>query len=347
MAGLDFGHGGNYGYGEDVIDFSSNINPIVPPAKLKREMFKNWGRVVSYPDPEARDLVKEIANHWKIGKENILTGNGAVELIYLVIFALKPGKVLIFSPTFSEYERASRIVNAKVKFIPLDKNNFKLNFPKNFYPDLTFICNPNNPTGNLVLKDNNLSFKSKFFVIDEAFMDFLPGQKRLTFIPKAVKNKNIVVIRSFTKFFSIPGLRLGYLIAHKDLIKSFRKYQIPWNVNSFAQIAGKVLINDKEYIRRTRELINKERNFLFDEINRVRGLKCFSSVTNFLLVKIKNGHLTSKLIKKLLLDKKILIRDCSNFRNLGNKFFRISVRGRKENRALIQALKGFLNKDDG
>lgn len=345
MADLVFQHGGNYKYGKDILDFSSNINPIMPPVKLKEEIIKNWKIIASYPDPEAKDLTKSLANYWKIKEENILIGNGAVDLIYLITFGLKPEKILIFSPTFSEYERASRLINAKIKFAPLG-NNFELNFPKDFHPDLTFICNPNNPTGNLLIKDRNLNFKSKFFVIDEAFMDFLLEQEKLTFIPEVVKNKRIIVIRSFTKFFSIPGLRLGYLVAHKDMINLFKKYRVPWNVNAFAQIAGKVLINDKDCIPKTIKFIEKERRFLFSEINKIKNLQCFPSVTNFLLVKIKDKKLTSTILKNRLISEKILIRDCSNFRGLDDKFIRAAVRLHKENLKLIEALKKCYDRDN-
>lgn len=342
MVNLRLGHGGNYNYGTDVIDFSSNINPIKPPWRLKKEIIRNWEKITSYPDPEAKDLRMKLARYWKIKIDNILIGNGAVELIYLVCLALKPEKVLIFIPTFSEYERASKIIKSKIKFKSLNKNNFELTPSNKLKPDLTFICNPNNPTGNLLLKNRNLNFKSKFFVIDEAFMDFLPQQKRLTFIPKAVESKRIIVIRSFTKFFSIPGLRLGYLIAHKDVISLLKKYQVPWNVNSFAQIAAKILLNERDYILKTKKVIEKERNFLWNEINKIKNLECFPSVTNFLLIKIKDKYFTAKLLKKLLLDKKVLIRDCSNFRGLNSKFVRIAVRSHKENLKLITALKELL-----
>ena len=170
-------------------------------------------------------------------------------------------------------------------------------------------------------------------------MDFLPDEKNHTLIWKAVGNRNIVVLRTFTKFFALPGLRIGYLVAHKDVIQILKECQVPWSVNALAQVAAEAILNDKRYIKETRALIEKEREFLFNEICKIKELYPYPSVTNFLLIKIKNRNLNSSLLTKRLIQKSILIRDCSNFRDLNNKFIRIAVRSHKENIKLIDVLK--------
>lgn len=374
MVDIDFFHGGNIyeikrRYKKDVIDFSANINPLGATEEIKKEFTKCYKLILHYPDPDANDLIKQIAEYLGIHKENILIGNGSTELIYLITHAFKPEKTLIPAPTFSEYERAVRTVNRKplfvtdtkhrdeacIKYHMLDKEKgFEIN-PTEFIAamrkemcDMVFLCNPNNPTGTLlegksVLKIAETAKELKcYLVIDEAFMDFLPDEKSHTFIWKGVKDRKIIVLRSFTKFFALPGLRIGYLVAHKDLIKRLKQFQPPWSVNSIAQHLAQILLNDRDYIEKTRRLINEEREFLFIKLAALKGLKPYPSVANFLFVKILGNQMDSLVLTSKLIEKGILIRDCSNFRNLNKRFIRIAVRSHKENLKLIRALRELL-----
>jgi len=351
MVNIDFKHGGDiYNYKKNLIDFSSNINPLGLTKKLKNIILKNIDKIEHYPDISAKEIRKGIAKFWKIREENVLVGSGSVELIYLVGQALKPKKVLIPSPTFSEYERAVKLTaRSEIEFLELDKSKgFSLNFTTDNKTDMIFLCNPNNPTGNLIIRDKeeikNLQ-KCKFVIIDEAFMDFLEDQKEHTLIWEAIKGKNIIVLRTFTKFFSLPGLRIGYLVANSNIVNLLKKYQIPWSVNSLAQIVALKVLPDKNYIKKTYTLIEKEKNFLFQEIAKIQGLKPYPSVANFILIKIERENLNSKTLKEKLTKFEILIRDCSNFRNLGDKFIRVAVRKHSENIKLINSLKKILCKN--
>lgn len=339
------GHGGNIyeinrKFKREVIDFSSNINPLGLSDQAKEELFKNYERILHYPDPEAKDLIKRIARYWKIKEENILLGNGSSDLIYLVVSVLRPKRVGIPAPTFSEYERAIRSINGKIKFYCLKEEEgfaFNLTYPNK--ADLFFICNPNNPTGNLLLKDQRIeNLSTKSIIIDEAFMDFLPFEKEHTLIWRAVEDERIIVLRTFTKFFALPGLRVGYIVGNPNLIQFLKKSSPPWNINALAQLLAEIMLSDKEYINKTRKLIEKERAFLFDEIIKIKGLRPYPSVTNFLLIKIENKNINSSYLANKLIQKGILIRDCRNFRNLGNRFIRIAVRSHKENLKLIRSL---------
>jgi len=341
MGHLDFSHGGNiYRFKrKQVIDFSANINPLGLPGDVKKALYGNFGRILHYPDPEARNITQKIAEYWRINKENVLVGNGSAELIYLIMAAFRPKTVFIPLPTFSEYERAARSVKSQVRFIRLrKKDNFKLDDSEIGRTDILFLCNPNNPTGNLILDDYRIIDKlpGKLIVVDEAFMDFLPDEGNQTMIKKA---ERFIILRTFTKFFALPGLRIGYLVAHKDIIKVLKQHQIPWSVNVFAQEAARIILDNKDFINKTRLFIKKEREFLFDEINMIKGLAPFPSVTNFLLVEIEDKNLTSSVLTEKLIQRGILIRDCANFRGLGNRFIRIAVRSHKENLSLLKALK--------
>ncbi len=350
MSSVDFSHGGNIykirrEYGEDVIDFSANINPLGLPPEVKRAVNKNFDKILHYPDSQATDLVKKIAEYWGISEKNLLLGNGSVDLIYLITASLRPSTALIPIPTFSEYERACRNVNSEIHFLRLqEREGFTLPFPLPLNADIIFLCRPNNPTGNFILNDPKKMKRmgSRLVVVDEAFMDFIPDQKDHTLIWEAVKNKNLVVLRSFTKLFAMPGLRIGYLVAHEDIINKLRQHQIPWSINSLAQVAAKAILNEGEYIGQTHSLIEKEKIFLLSQLAKIEGLRPYPSKANFLLIKIDKAGMTSSLLTKGLIRKGVLIRDCSNFRNLDNNYIRIAVRSHKENLKLIEALRGEL-----
>lgn len=342
MRAVNFSHGGNiYEHKKRIVDFSANINPLGLPRDIKEIIYKNFDRILHYPDPDAKGLTKKIAKYWGINDENILLGNGSLELIYLIMSAYRPKTTLIPAPTFSEYERAAKAVNSKIKYLKLrEKEDFRLNLSSVDKADMFFLCNPNNPTGNLVLP--SLQGAGKASVVDEAFMDFLPDEKDYTFIWKAIKSKKLIVLRTFTKFFALPGLRIGYLVAHKKIITKLKQHQPPWSTNALAQLAAELILKDKAYLKKTHKLIAKERKFLFEQLTGIKGLKPYPSVTNFLLVKIALPGWTSTALKEALLKKGILVRDCVNFRNLNDKYIRVAVRSHKENLQLLKAVREIL-----
>ena len=340
-------HGGNIykikrSHKKAIIDFSANINPLGISSAVKDAVHKNISSLRHYPDAEYEAPRRAIAKHWNIKKENIFIGNGSVELIYLIMNAFKPSSTFIPVPTFSEYEHAAEIINSKIHFLKLrEKDNLKLDFTRVKNADIYFFCNPNNPTGNIILEDYQAVEKlaGKLVVIDEAFMDFLPDERKYSFIQKAAASEKIVVLRSLTKFFALPGLRIGYLVAHKKIIQKLKPFCPPWNVNSIAQFAAPIILNDKNYKEKTRKIIRMERDYLLNELSAIKGLFCYPSVTNFLLLKITNKRISSSFLTRKLIQKGILIRDCANFRGLNNKFVRIAVRSHKENRMFIKLLR--------
>ncbi|MFH1394552.1 MAG: threonine-phosphate decarboxylase CobD [Candidatus Omnitrophota bacterium] len=348
MGNINFTHGGNLyeaekKYGKKLIDFSANINPLNMPESLKNKLFDNFEKILNYPDPDNSKMIRKIADYWGIKENNILVGNGSVELIYLLANVYKPRTAVIPVPTFSEYERALRLVKTDITFLRLkEKHQFCLEVPGNSAnPDIFFVCNPNNPTGNLLIKNRKHAVirHQKCLVVDEAFMDFLPEQNKHTLVTEAVGNKRIVVLRSFTKFFAIPGLRLGYLVAHHDVIEKLKQYQLPWNVNFLAQIAGELVLEDTEYALKTYDIIEKEKRFLLKQLSRFGTLQCFPSDANFILIKMTAKRHSSQDFKARLAKKGILVRDCKNFRTFKSQYIRIAVRSRKENLKLINAFK--------
>ena len=347
---VNFLHGGNIEevekkYRRKIIDFSANINPLGLPPAIKKAICKNLDKILHYPDFKAEKVTQKIAKYWQIDKKNILLGNGSVEFIYLIASAYRPKTVLIPTPTFSEYERAAKSIGSKIQFLKLkEEENFKLDISDFDNSDILFLCNPNNPTGNLILTESRTIERmvNELLVVDEAFMDFLPQQKKFTLIYRAVKNKKIAALRSFTKFFALPGLRMGYIVAHKDVINKLRQHQPPWSTNSLAQAAAEVILSEGKYINKTYKFIEKERKFLSGQLTRIEGLKPYPTVTNFLLIKIEKSRLTSKSLRNALIKKGLLIRDCANFRSLNDKYIRVAVRSHEENLKLLTAIKGVL-----
>lgn len=345
MENINFIHGGNIyeaekKYKRKFIDFSASINPLGIPQNIKIKIFEEFDRILHYPD--TIDTLKAISKYHNITEKNILLGNGSSECIFLVFTALKPKNVIIPYPTFSEYQRAAEINGCKVLFSRLNiEKGFSLDLSKIINSDMIFICNPNNPTGNIIINSKNeiKNLPQKFIVIDETFIDFLPDSPKYSFIHQAVNDKRIIVIRSFTKIFAMPGLRIGYIVAHESIINELKKYQIPWSINSIGLYTAILMLKNKTYIKKTLKIIKKERKYLSDKILKTDCFITYPSVTNFILVKTIKKGLTSLNVKQNLIKKGLLIRDCSNFKGLDEDFFRIAILSHKDNLKMISYLK--------
>ncbi len=350
-----YSHGGNWReaakkYGlspNNILDFSANINPWTSSLGVEEIVKDNLKDIYHYPDPQCTHLIKQISQYLGVDRENILAGNGSTELIYLAARAILPRRALIFAPTFSEYERALKASGGEPKFLFLkESQGFSVNIQRIIDEtkdvEALFICNPNNPTGTFFPKDELLQVlkiteeRKIGFILDESYLDFkYPGE---TLVREAQKSDHLLVLRSFTKFFAIAGLRLGYGVAGRYLIEKMAGLKEPWTVNCLAQAAGIYLLRNEEKIKKIREVVNKESEFLFGELSRIAGLKPYPPEANFILVKIETGFSSSKLQEDLA-RRGILIRDCSNFAGLKDKFFRVAVRKREENLRLIDSLR--------
>jgi len=354
---LKYSHGGNireimerYGLSSsEVIDFSANTNPLGVPSYVKEAIAKNLDQTSCYPDPECKELKKEISRHLGINYENIIVGNGSVELIYLIVHVFSPKTALLLIPTFSEYERALLNENSQLNFLKLkEEEDFKPDIRKIEQAmdgiEICFLANPNNPTGVLIQRDELLSLIGKasrkhiFIILDEAFIEF---KQRESLVEEAIPCENLFILRSFTKFFGLAGLRVGYGIGSKKVINKLNQIKEPWTVNAFAQLAAKEVLRDAEYINRTLKLIDEESKFLFEHLLKIRGLKPYPSQANFILIKIERGISSTRLCEQLA-QKGIIIRDCANFRGLNDKFIRVAVRTHYENLKLLEAIKEVL-----
>ena len=338
-------HGGrNTLHNPKIVDFSSNISPIGTPPSVKKTLKKNIDNIKNYPDFSSSTVISSLKKYTQLEKSNLLVGNGAIEIIYNFCFAFlsKKTKILIPIPTFQEYETAAKLNNCQISYFKtmnLSENldQFILKIPKN---GCIFICNPNNPTGKLLEKNQLLQIIKKakklstIVFIDECFIEMVPESNE-SVISYVKKYDNLFVLRSLTKSFALPGIRIGYAAASKYMIEILQKIKIPWSVNSLAQDAANTALKNKSHLIKSNLIIKKELSYLINKINKLDGFDCDKSSTNFILIKMKKN---STNLQKKLLEHKILIRDCKNFRGLNNHYIRIAVKSHKDNLKLVKVL---------
>ena len=362
---------------KEILDYSSNINPYGIPESLKSRIIENLEILERYPDPDYVELREKLAHLNKIDISDIVLGNGATEIIFLFMKVINPKKILIVSPTFGEYERAVKATEIPRDIVSLscsgdnknienkeieieyfelkESDDFKLNIGnlKNELEkkyDLLIICNPNNPTGKFlklaqteeILKECN-KYDTKLF-IDEAFIEFLADGMKESIINTEGNKKNLFVTRAFTKFFAIPGLRLGYgMYFDKELEQKISEKKEPWSVNNIAEMAGLTVLDDTEYIEKTLKWITKEKIYMYEKLNEISGIKVYETEVNFITGKIDeklfSEGLNVKILREKMLEQGILIRDASNFKFLDERFFRLAIKDRASNDRVIKAMK--------
>lgn len=354
------GHGGNlkqisqlYGLKEDrIMDFSSNINPLGITPWIKNAVTNNISGINRYPDPESKLARVALSGYLEVDKGNILVANGANEVIHLIPRALDCSSTVIYQPTFSEYALSLKISRIKPYFLVAKENEgFSINIKEiiKYIPkvDLVILCNPNNPTGYLIKKEElsalaKLCSENKtYLLIDEVFMEFVHEQDKVSLLKEATNSKYLLVLRSLTKFFALPGLRIGYLVSNKDLIKKLNLFLPTWSVNILAQEIITPQLFEVNFIKKTKEYIKRERDFLFNRLKVIDALYPYNPTANFIFCKILDKKINTKVLSAYLIKYGILIRDCSNFEGLDNHFFRVAVRKREDNLYLAECLKKF------
>jgi adenosylcobyric acid synthase len=348
---INHGHGGNIkklaeSTGlecKDILDFSANINPLGPPQWLRPLINSQIESLIHYPDPACSELTCAIAHYYQVKEEEVLVGNGSTELIYQVPRALDLSRAVIAIPSYRDYVQAAEQSGMTVEKIVLrEEDDFRPDLPlleaqiKNDF--LVILAQPNNPTGITVdaeaIRRMARRHPSSLFVIDEAFADFIEDLDSLT----RDRPSNVIVLRSFTKFFAIPGLRLGWALADPQIAKKVRAILPPWSVNTLAQKVGEAALSDRTYAEQTRALVKKLREDLRLTLESLPGLKVYPGESNFLLVRIELEHISAPQLASRLLPQGMAIRVCENFEGLDGRFFRLAVRTAEENDRLGQAL---------
>jgi threonine-phosphate decarboxylase len=333
---------------DKLVDFSASINPLGMVPGVRDALAGSIDRLLHYPDKGAAELKERLAAYHGIDTNQIAVASGSTELIHLMPRVVGGKRGLIVAPAFAEYASALERSGWQTDYFTLTSgDSFTLSLPALQQKlaegyDLLFVCNPANPTGALISKREIeavielCQMSGTFLVLDEAFIDFCEGESAKELMCKFPRG---VLLRSMTKFFAIPGLRLGYAIGAPGTIEAIASLQDPWSVNTAAQVAGIASLVDAGYCERTRAYIGSERDRLAAGLAGLSWLRVFPSAANYLLVEIQNGSGAAELRSRLM-ERGMLIRDCSNFQGLDGRFFRVAVRLREENDLLLEHLGG-------
>ncbi len=336
---------------EEITSFSANVNPLGVSPLLRQTLADKIDVITTYPDREYTSLRTCIARYAGCEPQYVIVGNGSTELISLFIQIKHPKKSLIIGPTYSEYEREISLGGGTSLYYPLkEEDNFNINvdeFLTHLHEDidLLVICNPNNPTSTSI-NTNEMRMildackqQDIFVMIDETYIEFADNMKEIDSIPLTYYYNNLIILRGISKFFAAPGLRLGYSISgNLDLIKEINKRKNPWTINSLAEVAGTIMFTDDDYITKTKKLISSERNRIYDILCKTPNLKPYKPSANFILVKIEKETLTSQDVFDAAIKKNLMIRDCSTFPFLSNKFFRFCFMEPTKNDELLACI---------
>lgn len=345
---IKYTHGGDiYKYDDKLLDFSANINPLGMPESAKNAIIDGINKYQTYPDHSSRKLRNSLSEFYGFDSNKIVCGNGAADLIFRICLALRPQKVLVTSPTFSEYEEAVLISGGKVQnHLLRESENYDVTLEIlesiDEDTDMVFLCSPNNPTGRAIDLNiieavlDKLQGNKGILVLDQCFVHFIVEEEKYFAINLLKKFDNLIILGAFTKIFAMAGLRLGYaLFGLEDNASKIENTLQPWAVSTVASEAGCAALN-KDFIKETKDYIKYQREFLFQHLSDL-GIKVFKSQANYMLIKVDekfdDGDLADVAIKH-----RILIRKCSNFKGLSPSFFRIAVRTEAENTTLIDVL---------
>ncbi len=333
----------------EILDFSANINPLGPPEWLSDHILEQIEQLKHYPSPYAETLKDIAAKYYGASKQEVLAGNGSTEILYNLPRICSLKKAIIPSPAYVDYERVCQINQIEIAPFPLlPEKDFKLDLSglekALATPSLVFLAQPNNPTGQTLnvsqIKNIASNNPQSLFIIDEAFADFIPDLERLSLD----RTPNMLILLSLTKFYAIPGLRLGLAIGHTSLVNELNKIMPPWSVNGLAQAVGIRCLKDFVFQKKSKNQVQNLRKSMREELNRIKQLTVFPSKANYFLCRIeKQGLQANDLRQRLLQEDSIVIRDCSNYRGLDERYFRVAVRKNSENQKLISALNRHLN----
>lgn len=359
-----FLHGGDidsisHAYGisrSEIIDFSGNINPLGISPLAKEEIANNLDLISTYPDRNYNSLRNGISHYVGVDSRHIIVGNGSTELISLMIQMKKPKELLIIGPTYSEYEREASLAGSNIQYFRLkEEDDFQLNvddlistLTKNI--DMLVICNPNNPTSTCIqtpelkiildkCKENDI-----FVMIDETYVEFVENIEDVSATSLIPNYDNLLILRGISKFFSAPGLRLGYgMSSNKDLISHMNSHKNPWTTNILASFGTEVMLKDVAYIKKTKTMFDEQRELIYKELLTWDTIKVYKPEANFVLFKLLDPNIKGSHVFEKMVQQKMLLRDASSFPFLNERFLRFCFLLPEQNKVLLHALKTELN----
>lgn len=328
----------------EIIDFSSNLNALGPPDTVFAAIQAASSEIIHYPDAGFENLINTVSEYYQVCADRVLVGNGVSSLLFEIIQSLDEEELLMPIPCYSDYIEAASAAKKKVKLFETDKDNFQIDLDKlreKIRPGLAIVLgNPSNPSGSFIsiiaLIRFIQSFPNNTFIIDEAFAPFV-GERLEEVLP------NIIIFRSITKIFAIPGIRIGFAITGSKFIHQFNK-RTAWPIGSIEERVAIACMKDHEYLARSIEFNHNEREWLKEQLSRLNDyLRIYHSHANYFLIELKQ-HSAIELQSFLLKGFKILIRDCSNYQALDSRFIRIAIKKREYNEKLLEGFDSFFNK---
>ena len=354
---------------KSIVDFSASINPLGPPPSVLRAIRRHLSDCRYYPDSQGTALRNRLAEYHGVSPEFIALGNGSAELIRLLPWALGIRCGYVLGPTFMEFERALQLAGARsLAFygdagkgypVPLEQlggvvragvcsfNKAQGQVKANGTKSAVFVCNPNSPTGRVIPRSQLLQLcreleeQGMWVVVDEAFMDFVPSHSVLSQVPR---HRQLVVLRSFTKFYGIPGIRLGYVVAPPRAIQSIQAHLPPWSVSQIAQVAGLAALADEGFRRKTLKFTHVTRAQFSKDLRAIPGIRVYPSRVNFVMVEFPKMYSMVPLVEWLE-QQGFLVRDCRTFSGIGASTIRLAVRRPSENVRLVGLLKRFIHEN--
>lgn len=355
----------------DVCDFSANINPLGPSQKGLEALNKRLDYISHYPDPTNDDVLNAVADVYGVNKDSILIGNGAAELLYAIGRLPEFTGSFVPVPGFSEYRNSMDAANIPVRDIFYRQRQDEKGTPYFEIPYLAlqtfaaklkgqdgriivFLGNPNNPDGTLLDKKyidklaNMLHDANSLLVIDESFIDFI-GNDSLCDNSYSMRSliyhhDNVIIIHSFTKFYAVPGLRIGAAFANPSLIKKLSAYIPSWSVNTLSQAYITAAVNDTNYIKNTKDLLANESEFMYKSLSAIDDLIVYKPSANYILIEVQNPNITVDNVQRNLEKHNVLIRNCANYNGLGAQWMRIAIKDHNHNVELIRLLSAIFEK---
>lgn len=336
---------------EQITNFAANVNPLGLSDYLKTKLCEQIDIITKYPDRNYTKLRQSIAAYCNAVPEHVVVGNGSTELISIMAQYMNPKKALILSPTYSEYEREIGLSGGKVDYFELKaSDNFELNVDKlarklQEHYDLFVICNPNNPTSSALSKDTMAHIfalckeADTFVVVDETYVEFAPNAAKISCVSLSSDYDNFICLRGVSKFYAAPGLRLGYAItSNAALLELIHIKQNPWTVNSLAAAAGVIMYEDTQFQQKTLDLIHKEQQRMYEVFSESSRYKPYKANANFILLQIMDPTLNSDILFDHAIKNGCMIRNCSSFPFLEDRFIRFCFMNPEDNDKLVDIL---------
>lgn len=336
---------------ETIIKFGANVNPLGLSASVRKAMAEHLDIITSYPDRDYKTLRQAIAGYCNTDINYVVTGNGSTELISLLITQRNARHALVIGPTYSEYERELSLTGGRISNYDLEESQeFRIDLRHlecalDDDVDFLILCNPNNPTSSALTCDELDSLVKRckerkiFVMIDETYVEFAPSIDEISAVPLTARYDNLMIIRGVSKFFAAPGLRLGYgITSNRAFLDNLKQRQNPWSLNSLGAFAGEIMLKDRDYISRTRELILSERRKCLTVLEDYRYAKAYPAYGNFILIKILKEGITSFDVFDHAIRQGMMIRDCSSFAGLSGEYVRFCIMMPKDNERLLHCL---------